>query len=178
MPNYHFITRWRVEASCETVYDVLGNAEGLAVWWPSVYLDVKVLEPGGPGGVNKLVELFTKGWLPYTLRWRFRVTRAERAKGFSIEAHGDFEGKGVWTFEQDGPYCNITYDWNIDAEKPLLRYFSFIMRPLFSANHHWAMRMGEISLKLELERLRKGRENVPPPPQPTFPHNFTNNKIL
>ncbi len=34
---------------------------------------------------------------------------------------------------------NITYDWKIRAEKPLLRYLSLLMKPIFSANHRWAI---------------------------------------
>ena len=108
--------------------------------------------------------------MPYTLRWQFRVTQV-RADGFTLEAWGDFDGRGIWTFEQDGPWVNVTYDWNILAEKPLLRYFSFIMKPIFSANHRWAMAKGEESLNLELARrhaiTQEERALVPAPPQPT-----------
>lgn len=177
-PNaYHFITHWQVEATPEEVYDTLGNANELARWWPSVYLDVKVLEPGQPGGKGKLVELFTKGWLPYTLRWKFRVTENDYPNGYRIEAIGDFVGRGIWTFKKNGNLCDITYDWKIEAEKPLLKKLSGLMKPLFSMNHEWAMRKGEESLKLELRR-RKGEKNVPAAPKPTFPHNLLNNKIL
>jgi hypothetical protein len=151
--DYHFITRWRVEATREAVYDLLGNAPALARWWPSVYLDVRQLEPGDDRGIGKVVELHTRGWLPYTLRWRFRVTEVERPVGFALEAWGDFNGTGRWTFEQDGAFVNITYDWNIRAEKPLLRYLSFLMKPIFAANHRWAMAQGEVCLRQELARL-------------------------
>lgn len=40
-----------------------------------------------------------------------------------------------------------------------LRWHSFIMKPIFSANHHWAMRQGEESLKRELIR-RQGETAV------------------
>ncbi len=100
MSNYHFITRWQVPASREEVYRTLEKAENLARWWPSVYLDVREREKGQPGGVGKVVELFTKGWLPYTLRWKFRVTRAEFPVGFALEAIGDFVGRGEWTFRE------------------------------------------------------------------------------
>ena len=72
--------------------------------------------------------------------------------GFSLEAWGDLEGSGVWTFSQDGPMVDITYDWRIRAEKPLLRYLSFLLKPIFSANHRWAMARGEESLRAELAR--------------------------
>jgi hypothetical protein len=117
------------------------------------------------------VSLYTKGWLPYTLRWEFRVTEA-RPGGFSLVAWGDFDGRGIWTFEQDGEWVNITYDWKIKAEKPLLRYFSFIMKPLFSANHRWAMAKGEESLKLELARHHTANQEelalIPEPPGSTL----------
>ena len=137
--DYHFITVWRVESNIEEVSTIIGDATDLVRWRPSVYMDVKVVEPGDERGLGKVVSLYTKGWLPYTLRWDFRVTEV-RNDGFTLVATGDFDGRGIWTFEQDGSWVNITYDWKIKAEKPLLRYFSFIMKPLFSANHRWAWR--------------------------------------
>ena len=150
--NYHFVTHWRVESTVEEVSDVLGNAVDLTRWWPSVYLAVKELEPGSKDGIGRVVELHTKGWLPYTLHWYFRLTKSRRPYGFSIEAWGDFEGRGRWTFAQNGNAVEITYDWRIRAEKPLLRYLSFLLKPIFSANHRWAMARGEESLRAELAR--------------------------
>lgn len=170
--TYHFITRWRVKASLDEVNLVLGSANDLARWWPSVYLDVKQLDPGDAKGIGRVIDLHTKGWLPYTLRWRFRVEESRQPFGFSLRATGDFVGRGIWTFESDGEHVKITYDWKIEAEKPLLKYLSFIMKPIFSANHHWAMRMGERSLALEVARRRAAtdaeRAGVPPPPPTTF----------
>ncbi len=167
---YHFITHWRVKSTVKEVADILNDAVDLARWWPSVYLDVKVLEPGDEHGLGKVVSLYTKGWLPYTLRWDFRVTNVQE-NSFTLQAWGDFDGRGIWTFEQDGPDVNITYDWKINAEKPLLRYFSFIMKPIFSANHRWAMQQGEKSLKLELARhhatTEAERAQVLAPPEAT-----------
>ncbi|MFN8345548.1 MAG: SRPBCC family protein [Spirosomataceae bacterium] len=177
-PNaYHFITRWYAEATPEEVYRILEDVEALAIWWPSVYLDIKVVEKGQKGGVGKLVELYTKGWLPYTLRWKFRVTHTDFPKGFALEAIGDFVGRGIWTFTPQGTGTAITYDWKIEAEKPLLKRLSGLMKPLFSMNHEWAMAKGLESLTLELRR-RKGEANVPKATKPTFPHNLTHNKIL
>jgi Polyketide cyclase / dehydrase and lipid transport len=182
---YHFISHWKVKASREEVYEVLSDAMGLMRWWPSVYLDVRVANPGDANGVGKLVELYTKGWLPYTLRWSFVVQAAEKPIGFTIIPSGDFEGRGIWTFEQDQKdpqFCLITYDWKIEATKPLLRKLSFLIKPIFSANHLWAMKKGEESLKLELLRRKAVTEFemqiIPDAPKPTFPHNFTNNSIF
>ena len=169
---YHFITVWRVRSTLQEVVEVIGNALELPRWWPSVYLDIRQLEPGDALGCGKVISLYTKGWLPYTLRWQFRVTEVH-PRGFTLVAAGDFVGRGIWTFEPDGEWVNVTYDWKIDADKPLLRTLSFIMKPIFSANHHWAMRKGEESIKLELLRRRaktpQERAAIPPPPVPTFP---------
>jgi hypothetical protein len=65
----------------------------------------------------------------------------------------------------------IEYDWKIRAEKPLLRSFSFLLKPIFAANHRWAMARGEGSLRLELARRHatseEERKRIPAPPPPT-----------
>ena len=152
--DYHFITQWQVEGTVKEVAEILKDAESLPRWWPSVYLAVSVLDRGDAEGIGKVVSLHTKGWLPYTLRWQFRVTESRYPYGFSIEAWGDFTGRGVWALNQDGPLVNIIYDWKIRADKPLLSALSFMLKPIFSANHKWAMARGEESLRLELVRRR------------------------
>lgn len=175
--SYHFITHWRVQSTLQEVNAILSDATDLPRWWPAVYLDVKVLEPGEASGLGRVVSLFTKGWLPYTLRWQFKVTEVNGLNRFRLDAVGDFVGRGIWTFEQDGDFVNITYDWKIDAEKGLLKTFSFIMKPIFSMNHLWAMRKGEESLQLELQRRHaltpEARAKVPPP-QATFKWSIRN----
>jgi hypothetical protein len=169
--DYHFVTRWRVPGTVQEVADILFDAADLGRWWPSVYLDVRELNPGDERGVGKEIALFTKGWLPYTLRWSFRVVEQHFPYGFTIEAFGDFVGRGVWTLAQDGPWVDIVYDWKIRADKPLLRWLSPLLRPLFEANHRWAMAKGEESLRLELARRHTHsaaeRAAIPPPPPPT-----------
>jgi hypothetical protein len=167
---YRFVTRWRVPGTCGEVADVLGDPLALPRWWPSVYLDVRETRPPDAGGRGRRVALLTKGWLPYTLRWEFEVVESRYPYGFTITASGDFDGRGVWTFAQDGPVVDIVYDWRISAEKPLLRNLSFLFKPLFEANHKWAMARGEESLRLELLRRRattpEARGRVAPPPGP------------
>lgn len=149
--RYHFVTRWRVEARIEEVSDILSDPLQLPRWWPSVYLDVKEVKPGR---IGRVIDVWTKGWLPYTLRWRFVVTESEPPRHFRLEATGDFVGRGIWTLRQDGPIADVTYDWEVHAEKPLLKFFSFALKPIFAANHRWAMARGEESLARELRRRR------------------------
>jgi len=168
--DYHFITRWRIHGAIDEIGHILADASGLTRWWPSVYLDVRELAPGDARGLGKVLDLYTKGWLPYTLRWQCRISEIG-PDGFTLQAEGDFVGRGIWTFAQEGEWALITYDWKIQADKPLLRYLSFLMKPIFAANHHWAMAQGERSLKLELARRHATSPaelaRIPAPPGPT-----------
>jgi Polyketide cyclase / dehydrase and lipid transport len=167
-PEYAFLTQWRLRATPQEVFDILDDPFGLARWWPSVYLKVTELSPPDPAtGRGRVVGLHTKGFLPYTLKWNFTVTESTPPAGFKLVAHGDFEGTGVWMLKQDGDFVDVTYDWRISAEKPLLRYGSFALRPFFAANHRWAMARGLESLELEVRR-RRGETGVPAPPGATF----------
>ncbi len=168
--DYHFVTRWRVAGTCGEVADIIGDAASLPRWWPSVYLTVEEIAPPGADGLGRRMRLHTRGWLPYTLRWDFVVTESRYPHGFTIDADGDFVGRGEWTFAQDGPMVDVVYDWRVRADKPLLKALSGLLKPLFSANHRWAMAQGETSLQLELLRRRAlnaaARRAIPSPPGP------------
>jgi hypothetical protein len=150
---YHCTTRWRVKASIEEVADVLADPLDLPRWWPSVYLAADELSRARDGSLER-VRLRTRGWLPYTLRWDLTVVRSEYPRGFVIAASGDLEGEGVWTLTERDGEVDATFDWRVTARKPLLRHLSPLFKPLFVANHHWAMRQGERSLCRELARRR------------------------
>jgi hypothetical protein len=170
--DYQFVTVWRVPGTIAEVRAVLSDGRTLPRWWPSVYLDVVVREDGAADGAGGVLDLYTKGWLPYTLRWTLTITEPFTDAGFALRAAGDLNGSGRWTFVQDGPEVVITYYWQVSAGKPLLRRLSWLLRPAFAANHRWAMARGEESLKLELRRNRAAsaaqRAEIPPPPGATF----------
>lgn len=171
--DYRFLTVWRVAGTVEEVQAVLGDAGALSRWWPSVYLSVVPVQDAAPDGTGTVVDLHTKGWLPYTLRWTLTITEPMTDTGFALTASGDLNGAGRWTFTADGPEVVISYHWQVSATKPLLSRLSWLLKPMFSANHRWAMARGEESLRLELRRRRapgQGRvaAPVPAPPPPSF----------
>lgn len=127
--DYEFVTVWRVAGTREEVVDVLGDASTLKQWWPAVYLEVTPVTTGNPDGTGNAFDLHTKGWLPYTLRWRLTVTEPVTLHGFALTAKGDLNGTGRWTFETDGPEVVITYDWRVSTAKPLLRRLSWLLKP-------------------------------------------------
>ena len=50
------------------------------------------------------------------------------AVALADDATGDLEGRGVWTFAQDGDFVDVTYDWTIRANKPIVEKLSFLKR--------------------------------------------------
>jgi hypothetical protein len=169
---YHFVDHWRVQADIKEVADILEDAMSLPRWWSSVYFEVKEIEPGGEHGLGKLISLHAGGWLPYTLQINFRTVESHYPHGFSMDATGDLEGKGIWRFEPEGEFVNVTYDWTIRASKPVIQKLSFLLKPIFRSNHNWTMQRGQESLKLELLRRRAKSDvelaNIPAAPPPSL----------
>lgn len=72
-----------------------------------------------------------------------------------LVAQGDLDGHSEWTITPKEAMVEARYDWRVRADKPLLRYLSFLFKPFLSANHRWAMARGEESLRRELARRRE-----------------------
>ncbi len=152
--EYAFLTRWRVEATPDEVFRIIENTDDYPRWWGRVWLAVDRIEEGDANGIGRRYKLFTQGWLPYRLRWESKTIEKLIPTRIAIEATGDFVGRGIWTFEPDGRFTNITYDWRLRADKPLIRALSLMLKPLFRWNHNWAMARGLQGLQQELTRIR------------------------
>jgi hypothetical protein len=174
-PEFRYVDRWRVQGRIEEVATILRDATSYPRWWGAVYLDVRIVERGDENQIGEVGIVRAKGWLPYVIEFRARVTDAYYPHGFAVEAEGELSGRGRWTIEQDGPWVDVTYDWRVRGNKPIFRYLSFLLRPLFESNHNWTMRRGEEGLRLELARRRartpEERERVlsPRAPVPNTP---------
>jgi hypothetical protein len=154
--HYHFISRWRVKGTAEEIYAILSHALDYPRWWPSVYMSAHEVAPGNEDGLRRRISLLTKGWLPYELRWEATTTEVLPPSRIAIRASGDFDGRGIWSIVQDGQFTDVTFDWKLAAEKPLLRILTPVLRPAFEANHRWALKQGLRILELELARSRAG----------------------
>jgi hypothetical protein len=150
--EYEFLTEWRVAAPPELIYEILKNSREYPRWWPEVYLKADYESSGRADGIGDRVTLLTKGWLPYQLRWTAETVNYEKPRTIEIKATGDFVGRGVWLLESAGDQTHITFDWRLRADKPLIRWFSPLLKPIFKWNHAWAMARGYESLCREVER--------------------------
>src|SRR5690349_11381736 len=108
MPSneYHFITRWRVRGTADEVFELISHPLDYPRWWPSVYLETEEIEPGDDLGIGRRIRLHTKGWLPYTLLWESTATESVKPRRLAIRASGDFNGRGIWTFQQNDEFVD------------------------------------------------------------------------
>jgi hypothetical protein len=120
-----------------------------------VYLHTEELGREDENGVGRRFRLHTQGGLPYTLRWESCAIEVDRPHRIRIRATGDFVCRGVWTLNQNGDLLDLEFDWKRKAEKPIIRYLSFLLKPLYSANHRWAMARGQGGLARELQKRRE-----------------------
>jgi hypothetical protein len=172
----HLVTRWELEASAPEVFDLLQDALSLPHWWPSVFLEARILEPGDERGVGRLVSVRTKAFLPWTLSWRYRVTGLERPRQISIELAGGLSGLGAWFFDAKARKVVVRLHLTGGLDGRLARAVPAIARLFLRWSHRWAMERGFTSLLLEVWRRRttsaEARAWLPPPPGPAFPHNL------
>jgi hypothetical protein len=173
--DYHFFTHWRVRGDIEEVYAILADGASIARWWPAAYRKAHPVDLGDGQEGRNAVYMVARGWLPYTLGFHCRLLESRAPTYLRVEAQGELDGEGVWRLAQDGLWVDVTYEWTVKATKPLLRYLSFILRPLFAVNHDWVMMKGEESLKVELARrhartpAEQARIPAPPGPSPITP---------
>ena len=150
--EYQFLTTWSISAPQPLIYEILKNGADYPRWWPDVYLEANLHPSGRPDGIGDRVVLLTKGRLPYKLRWTAISEEFEPPSKIGIRAEGDFVGSGVWRLKEREGITHITFDWRLRADKPLLRWLSPLLKPLFKWNHHWAMSTGLTRLKLEAQK--------------------------
>jgi quercetin dioxygenase-like cupin family protein/uncharacterized protein YndB with AHSA1/START domain len=130
--QYTFVDEWDVKCDPETVFDVLADGHTYPKWWKPVYLGVKT------EGEYTLQHF--KGRLPYHLHTRTRTVESHRPYRIHGETDGDLRGTGIWTLSEnaDGT-THVRFDWQVHADRRLLKLLTPILRPALRWNHSWAI---------------------------------------
>lgn len=137
---YHFEDKWHVPFSPERVWEVLSRPEDYPRWWRGVYLSAEPLD----GSEGKRVAVVAKGRLLYKLRFTIETLRLDKPKLIEFRATGDFvTDVSRWRLEPDDEGTRVTLEWNPRVEKPLVKFLSPILKPIFRWNHDWTMKRGE-----------------------------------
>lgn len=171
--EYRFVNRWRLRATLDEVAAILQEPQEFRHWWPAAWLDYEPIADGDANQIGARFGYRVKGWLPYSLRLTFTVVERDAPHTFAVRSEGDLVGEGRWTLRQEGPYVDVTYDWRVRAERPLIRRLSPWVKPIFRSNHFWVMRQGAFSMLYEVLRRRattdEERARIPAPPRPIPP---------
>jgi uncharacterized protein YndB with AHSA1/START domain len=134
--EYLFVDEWDVAAPREAVFHLIADASTYPDWWRPVYLEV---ETDGPPEVGRVSQQHFKGRLPYHLHTRSEITRCEPPSIVEAEVVGDLRGVGLWTLTEQDRGTHVRFDWRVNADKPIVRVLTPVLRPLFRWNHNWAI---------------------------------------
>jgi uncharacterized protein YndB with AHSA1/START domain/quercetin dioxygenase-like cupin family protein len=133
---YVFVDQWEVAAPPEAVFDAVADARSYPQWWRPVYLDV---ESDGPPELGKQSRQHFKGRLPYHLRTRSVIVALDPPRTVTADVEGDLRGRGTWTLTPTARGTHVRFDWQVHADRRLLRVLTPVLRPLFRWNHNWAI---------------------------------------
>jgi uncharacterized protein YndB with AHSA1/START domain len=125
-----------VNAPVEAVFDALADARTYPEWWRPVYISS---EADGPADLGRDSRHYFKGRLPYKLCTTSTIVAFDRPHTFETKVEGDLSGRGVWTLTPKDGGTRVRFDWRVNADRPLLRYLTPILRPAFRWNHNWAI---------------------------------------
>ena len=148
--EYLFVDEWDVAAPPEAVYHAIAEARTYPEWWRPVYIDVSA---SGQPAVGKESQQHFKGRLPYHLHTRSRITTLEPPHIVEADVDGDLRGHGKWTLTETPGGTHVRFDWQVFADKPLLRLLTPILRPAFRWNHAWAIARAREGLEPYARRL-------------------------
>jgi hypothetical protein len=157
---YRFVEEWWIPAPMEAVWEVLAAAELLPRWWRGVYQEIEPLGPYAGPAVGNRYRARARGFLPYQLRFVLETAVLERPRVVGVQVEGDLTG--TWTatlLPRDGG-THVGIEQVVTADKPLLRWFSPLLKPLFAWNHRWTTPRGEAGLRAYLAE-QAGRAAVP-----------------
>jgi quercetin dioxygenase-like cupin family protein/uncharacterized protein YndB with AHSA1/START domain len=160
---YVFVDQWEVEAPPEPVFEALADARTYPQWWQPVYIDA---EADGPPEVGRRSRQHFKGRLPYELNTEATVVALDAPRRIEVEVTGDLSGHGVWTLTPKNGRTHVRFDWQVRADRPLLRVLTPLLRPAFRWNHNWAIARAIEGLEpYARARSAAGEGDAPPPTQ-------------
>jgi uncharacterized protein YndB with AHSA1/START domain/mannose-6-phosphate isomerase-like protein (cupin superfamily) len=133
---YVFVDEWDVAAPPEAVFAAIADARTYPEWWRPVYIDV---EADGPAALGKESRQHFKGRLPYHLNTRSVIVALDPPYTVTGDVDGDLRGRGRWTLTPSATGTHVRFDWQVHADRRLLRLLTPVLRPLFRWNHNWAI---------------------------------------
>jgi len=157
--NYYvFVDKFTAPCDVETAYQYIHRIEEYPRWWGKVYKKIVKLKDVPPDTTGAKYRVTVGGFLPYTLTIENEITLVDRPHRIAFIAYGDLEGKGTWSFKPVAGGTEITFEWRVAANKSIIRALSFILKPLFRANHVYCVKKANEGIRQDLQRKENEKQ--------------------
>ena len=67
------------------------------------------------------------------------VVALDAPRTVTADVDGDLRGRGTWTLTPTATGTHVRFDWQVHADRRLLRALTPVLRPVFRWNHNWAI---------------------------------------
>ncbi len=165
-------SEWMLDAREDEILDILDDPMSLTRWWSPVFMRGELISAGDRNKVGLTARFYTKGLLPHTFQFTARIDRLDERREMRIFTWGDFDGRGDIRLCGAGERTLVRIRWRTSVYQPYIRSLIRLFKPVFTANHRWAMRRGREGLQAEIRRRRRAGKMAQQAAKPTFPHNL------
>ena len=140
MVVYHFYHEHYFNAPIEKVWAILDDAESWPKWSKGFKKMTRVNQES-EAKVGSLLDCEVKGDLPYTIRFRLKVTHYEPPNRMGYHASGALEGTGKWELETRKEGTFLQYYWDVGTTNPFFNLFAKIpgFKKIMEKNHDKVM---------------------------------------
>jgi carbon monoxide dehydrogenase subunit G len=140
MVLYHFFSENYFNAPIEKVWAILDNAESWPKWFRG-FKKIDLVSHGRKSKVGSVLDCEVKGNLPYTLRFRLKVTFHDPPQKMEYEAWGDLKGTGKWELETKNGGTLVKYYWDVGTTNLFFNLIGIIpsIKRMMEKNHDKVM---------------------------------------
>lgn len=139
--KFVLLSRWKLAAPPEVVWELLRSPEEWPQWWPYVR-SVTLVRPGTEDDLGARRRFVWGSLLGYGLALDITTTRVLRHRELEGVAGGDLDGVGTWELAPWAAGTRVGYRWEVDLRKRWMRLAAPLLAPVFAWNHHAVMRAG------------------------------------
>jgi hypothetical protein len=131
--KYNFVSLWTFEGEEEKLWSILMDIHSWPKWWT---------------GMRKVVQLsknsycITVGYFFYKLTYTVVVVRKSRSKSMNLTSTGDLSGVGKFLIKRQSGNVVVKFEWNVKANKGLMRRSEFLLHPFFRFAHNIIVEWG------------------------------------
>jgi hypothetical protein len=154
--DFVLVSRWRIAASRERVWQALKHPAEWPRWWSFVRAADEI-DAGDANGLGARYRFHWASRLPYSIRLVTTVVEIESPRLIGARAEGDLRGLGTWRLDEDVDATRVEYTWSVDLDRAWMRALLPLLRRAFAWNHNAVMGAGEAGLRRYLAGTNASR---------------------